>query len=117
MESPIGKKAKSFLNNILYSIIALIACIIIVRYLSPIGVFLISSLYLAIHIYISNKEKGESKSGCILYTGIYVLIIIISLVSYFKDTKEISDYQYSLGYRAGYEIGYTDGANSEKYKE
>ena len=104
-----GDKLKAFFNFAIYAAIAIISCIFIVTRLSYLGIFLISALYLAIHIYTFNQEKGRDKVTCVLYTGLYVVLILISLYQYSVTTEEINRNEYLSGQRYGYEEGYVEG--------
>ena len=102
-------KIKEAFKTIGLGVVILFFCAVIVTRLTYLGIFLISALYLAIHIYYHNMDKGKGKFDSIFFAGVYVAIIILSLHQYSVVTEEIKKDQYLSGQRYGYEEGYVEG--------
>lgn len=102
-------RIKDILATIGIIILTLFICAFIITRVSWLGVFIISALYIAVHIYCQITDSGKSKADGIMFSGIYVVLIIMSLYQYSVDSKKIEQDQYSNGIEYGYEEGYAEG--------
>ena len=102
-------RIKDILATIGIGIAILFLCAVFVTRVSWLGVFILSALYLSIHIYYQVTDSGKSKADGIMFSGIYVVLIIMSLYQYSVDSEKIEQDQYLNGQEYGYEEGYAEG--------
>ena len=75
-------RIKDIIATIGIGIAILFLCAVFVTRVSWLGVFILSALYLSIHIYYQVTDSGKSKADGIMFSGIYVVLIIMSLYQY-----------------------------------
>ena len=72
-------RIKDIIATIGIGIAILFLCAVFVTRVSWLGVFIISALYIAIHIYYQVTDTAKTKPDGIMFSGIYVVLIIMSL--------------------------------------
>ena len=100
-------RIKDILATIGIGIVILFLCAVFVTRVSWLGVFIISALYIAVHIYCQITDSGKSKADGIMFSGIYVVLIIMSLYQYSVDSKKIEQTRKkALMYNAAISTGF-----------
>jgi hypothetical protein len=115
MENNTNNKSKGFLNSIVYSVIGLIACLAFVKYVSPLGIYIISALLIIGYLYTNRRENSNYYSFLVAY----IIVFAISMYCLTADTTNSRKDAYNSGYHNGYLEGSeeTELTLNEDYEE